>query len=159
MIKPIVKFDSPSNQFVGIKIENNVPVISFPLGVRLSNPNDYNDLREYVLYLTKAISQVKSFNKEKKYVNEKNNVVENFPFFDYIWLLNDYINNGIFSSKEKITSKNNSGKINWKKTINGSKLLQRKKIFFYNLYSDKYISNDNYITRLHEYCLNEANKN
>lgn len=146
------------DSFVGIKVNDGIPNITFPYGVDISNFNNPKTLNRNILLLIKAISYAKSIYKEKVKLKEGGKFVDGFPLFDFIWLLSDYISNGLFQTKEKNYNSNAKGKINWKRTLRGSFTISSGNVIYDELITEKYILIDNQITKIHAHCVYEANK-
>lgn len=146
------------DSFVGIKVNDGIPNITFPYGVDISNFNNPKTLNRNILLLIKAISYAKSIYKEKVKLKEGGKFVDGFPLFDFIWLLSDYISNGLFQTKEKNYNSNAKGKINWKRTLRGSFTISSGNVIYDELITEKYFLIDNQITKIHAHCVYEANK-
>ncbi len=147
-----------SNDFVGIRIENNKLKINFPLGYEF-NQNKYK-IRKDIILLIKVINKYKKL-KGKNYDNILNDLEQDyneFPLNEYLLIIEDFLNNGYYNKKINIDNKTDAGKINWKNTI--------KKIKPYiendELYYLKYICNntinskDNKITEVHKWIVYES---
>lgn len=72
-----------------------------------------------------------------------------------LFLLNDYVDNGIYSEDERIIELNGEGSINWNLTVSQiDPLIIDNKPIYFDVYTDKKIDNEkNYCTRLHRYIL------
>lgn len=98
-----------SNDFVGIKFEDNSVNLFVPQVFR----QDENRKQDLLLFL-KSLAIAKSLEKESVKTGKKaNNGV--WPIDSYLWVIHDYLENGFYYNREKIYSKSNSGKIEWKK--------------------------------------------
>ena len=104
--------EDKSNAFAGIKIEEGMVKVHVPKVFR----QDENFKKDIRLFL-KSIEIAKTQNKAniKKGSNETDNV---WPIDSYLWLINDYLENGLYYNREKKLSRSNSGKIEWKKKKN-----------------------------------------
>ena len=102
--------------FVGLRFEDNQALVYFPLGYNI--PSDDNECRISILNLLKSI------NLSKKMDDTSNNFGVNvgefyeFPVNSFLWIINDYLSNGLYKSVNVKYSQNGSGKINWKRTFN-----------------------------------------
>lgn len=115
IIKPEVQSVKNSNEFVGIKIEEGSLKIFIPKVLRLSE-NEKIKNKELLLFL-KSILLAKTIKNEKIQITDNDEVGEMWPIDSYIWLINDYLENGYYYNREKQISKNRSGKIDWKRTL------------------------------------------
>lgn len=158
----IYKVDDDS--FVGIKFENENVGIYIPalynigLTSRVTNWKDINlDKRDGVkidiLTFLKTISIVntrevytgKSFLKFNKY---------NKAFESMLWLIEDYIKNGIYCEFDKEKVKNSNGRINWKITLKQVPYINNKEEFIYNsIIVDKKVKVHRGLTEIYKFCL------
>ena len=101
----LVKVDK-SNEFVGIKIENDNVKLFIPQVFREEKENIKNDR----LLFLKSLALAKTFDKQSvKKGNDANNDV--WPIDSYLWIIRDFLENGYYYNREKIYSRSNSGKI------------------------------------------------
>lgn len=143
------------NHFVGIKSENDKIQVFFPLGFNLSN--DDISIRKDILLL---ISILKESN--NKLITDSFNIVHEsknqFPIDSYIYIIKDFISRGIY--KEKIINhrKNNSGKINWSKTISQLEpFISNNKPYYLNfIVKENNIHEDNILSHIHKYFVYES---
>ena len=91
-------------------------------------------------------------NSDSKY-SMNNGKVEEVPFNSFIWVINDYLNNGLYTDKEKIYKRNQNGKINWKKTLNTKFYISGNNAVYLNPYVEKNTLEDNIITDIHGHCV------
>ncbi len=139
------------DRFVGIRFNKEVEII-FPIGFDV--PKTERELKESIFFLFDSFGLTDS-KKEKEY-NEGNDYLEDFrlPIHSYFWLLNDYVHNGLFFSREKVASHNSRGKINWKKTIQKERPVISKQGFVYlSPFFEHSRDADTIITEIEKYCL------
>ena len=142
------------NGFVGIKYDDSGVNVFFPWGYSI--PTDVKEFRLSVFELIRTISLSKknSDNGNKKsFMNGDNKEV---PIYSFIWIINDYLKNGLFRDYEKTYAHGLSGKINWKRTINSDYVISDNNIIFLNPIVEKKESNDNTITDIHAFCINRS---
>lgn len=140
---------------VGIEFKNEYINIYFPHGYRLPKEEDINAQREAVIDLLNTMSLTKDID-EKGYLREKNGDISGFPVNSYLWLLNDYINNGLFNIREKVYIQSQKGKINWKRTFSTTPIFSEQGAVYLNPYVEKNTKIDNIITEIHAYCINDC---
>lgn len=139
------------DNYVGIKFLDDDIKIYFPLGYNI--PDEDSECRKSIIGLLKTISiKDKLFNSDLKYSNKFDNASE-IPFYSFLWLINDYLNNGLYTDKEKVYKRGINGKINWKKTMNMPFYLCKNKAIYLNTYVEKNNIEDNVITDIHSYCV------
>lgn len=155
-----IKIAGQFNDFVGLKIVNGSPEITFPYGVDIY---DYN-INVYkrnvkIKNLLKSILFTKSHFKDKGMINDIGVIKDNFPFFEMMWLLNNFISNGKYMEFVNVSSKNNGKKINWKKTISGDFYIQNNNIHFKDIYTVNRMKESKIITEIYIYCINISYRN
>ena len=162
---------SDKTNFVGIKIENNIPKVYFPLGydieeckIELGKANSYEKIkriRKDIIFLMNSLKRCLKKNdgeEIEEYEYYKKDIF--FPFFTCYDLIVDYIENGYYQENEAIYKKQKSGKINWNKTIKQIQpIVQNQSFIYVNFIAKRSQSNVNSIIRLiHEYCIYDCNK-
>lgn len=71
-------------------------------------------------------------------------------------MINDYLANGFYVNREKVYKINQSGKINWKKTMQSDPIVSGKSIVFPNVTVERTSSIDNLIVEIHRYCVKKS---
>lgn len=147
------------DDFVGIKYEKDNIVINLPLGYSPSQFEKMSDKDKKlnILMLLRSISIVKGnkhFNtKFDSHIGDDKEI----PFNSYLWIISDYLNNGIFQDIEKEYKQGiNSGKINWKRTLNSEKYFSDGDVIFLKPYFETKQQINDLITELNIYCINKS---
>lgn len=142
--------EDKSNAFVGIKIEEGRVKVHVPKVFR----QDENFKRDIRLFL-KSIEIAKTQNKAniKKESNETDNV---WPIDSYLWLINDYLENGLYYNREKKLSRSNSGKIEWKKTLQQVPIYSDGNIIYDQLITSRMVPANDMITHIYKICLRQS---
>lgn len=139
------------DNYVGIKFLENEVKVFFPIGYEIPD-NDF-ECRKSIISLIKTISiGNKIIKSDSKYSNNNGNEKE-IPFNSFLWIISDYLNNGLYTDKEKIYKHGQNGKINWKKTLNTQFYISGKNAIYLNPYVEKNTLQDNIITDIHAYCI------
>ena len=95
-----VSSNSFNDDYVGIKFLEDGIKVYFPLGYEI--PSNNSDCRKSIIKLLKTISIEKKLNKsDSKYSLTKGKDRE-IPINSFLWIINDYLNNGLYNDKEKI---------------------------------------------------------
>ena len=149
--------NSKENNFVGIKYLNDDIRVFFPLGYEI--PNEDDKCRKSIISLLETISLTKAIINQEVKLNDQLREDYAFPISAYLWLIRDYLTNGIYKTSDKVIKPNSQGKIKWKQTLNDSPIYSNKGISFLKLYTEHRISVDDIITQIHIICLNESFKN
>lgn len=106
------------DSFIGLRVENNNLVFSYPVTYRLNQDNE----KELFSQIKKILATISLTSQSEQY----NTLYENYselqpksevPLLAYLYIIEDYITNGKYRNFEKIIKKENKGKINWKKTL------------------------------------------
>lgn len=149
------------DNFVGLKYKKDTINIYLPLGYEINRTSENNEissieLKTRILLLLKSISLVRSYDKSKNAFGQ--NVGENkeIPFNSFLWLINDYFNNGLYQEIDKKYTKKNQGKINWKKTLNSEHYFSNNNVIIINPYYETNYQKDNMITELNNYCVKKS---
>lgn len=147
------------DDFVGIKYEKNSISICLPLGydVPLFEQMSDKEKKVNILLLLRSVGITKS--RDNYGAQFDNSIGDNkeMPFNSFLWIISDYINNGIFQDIEKeYKQKINSGKINWKRTLNSEHFFSDGTVVFINPYFETKQQVDNLITELNIYCINKS---
>ena len=139
--------------FVGIKIENGKTKIFFPYGYpidELTNEEE-KEQKKQIRYLMYSICE----SKIKTNIYSKSSDIDGTDFlYDCIFLIEDYLNNGLYQERKKTESLNTNGRVNWKKTLtNQTPMINFDNgkvcsVYFNNLYKNKTTKFDNIYTYL-----------
>ena len=145
------------DDFVGIRYSKDKISVLLPLGYDkgIFSANSSLDTEQKVdlLMLLKTITLVKTFNNDKTDFGNDDGEKNEIPFNSFIWIINDYFNNGLYQEIEKRYIQHSHGKINWKKTLNSEHYFSEKSIDFINPFYESNVQKNNIITELNNYCL------
>lgn len=147
------------DDFVGIKFDKKNITICLPIGYDLDLFKDMSDKdkKSNILILLRSIGIIKN----KKYLDTRfdNMSGDNreIPFNSFMWMISDYINNGVFQDVEKeYKQKINSGKINWKKTLSSEHFFTDNNVIFTSPFYEIKFQTSDLITDLNIYCINKS---
>ena len=123
--------EETEENFVGIKYNNGDIKITFPLGYEIPKENEIA-CRKSVIQLFKTIKL--AHEKKLDYENGENFLMCNdgLSIDSYMWILSDYIENGLYSDSEKTYHQNNNGKINWKRTFKTAPFVSHNSLVYLN---------------------------
>lgn len=117
MVKKEIEFIIPENKresrFIGFNYDEDNSKFFFPCQYQIGEAEKKKEAR-------KILSLIKKAQKDYLYGGKSS---ELFQFHSMMWLINDFIENGYYVEKEKITKVATAGKINWKKTIKANSVL------------------------------------
>ena len=145
-----------TDAFVGIEYKDNDVCIYFPIGFEI--PEEDDKCRLSIISLLETISKANKIKKEGFYLTDHIEDDNSFPLLSYIWLINDYLSNGLYQPLEKIIKKNLNGKVNWKRTFKEVPFLNCSNLVYLNLYTEHNYFSESIITQIHIFCLNIAFK-
>jgi len=146
------------DKFVGVRVENGVPKIYFPMGYRLSSrPTDARrDIRNLIDVLgTFAKNDESSYG----FTELGDNLVQNFPISAYLIIIEDYLSQGYYFEKEPHLSMGVRGKIDWSRTFrNHLPFIQKNGSPIYSKFTVKIsrTAEDQLITNIHKYCVYQS---
>lgn len=142
-----------STNSVGIEFKKDIINIYFPLGYKIPDCNNEIEEKKAILDLIRTISLCKN-NGEREEYNFENGETENIPVNSYLWLINDYLKNGLYNVFEKKYIQSQKGKINWKKTFKTKPVFNEKEIVYLNPITELKSKNANIISEIHAVCVN-----
>lgn len=156
LLKLCKNVEETEDNFIGIKYNGEKIDIIFPLGYRI--PKEKSDLICSIKQLFKLIKivhdrKIDCFN-NGEFVDNSNNL----PIDSYQWIINDYLNNGIYVDIEKTYHQENRGKINWKKTFKTPFLVNKKSLVYLNPIVEKKLNVKNIISEIYAYCVDESTR-
>lgn len=145
-----------SDDFVGLKFENNRPRIVFPRGYAVSDGE--NAVRTDIIRLLATINKFRDRyegDEERAALGEQ---YFSFPLLSYQYIIQDYLLHGYYVEKESRYVDSLKGKINWKRTIQHKQpQIDGRSAVYLNFVVRKNIINDsNLLTKIHEYCVYES---
>lgn len=140
------------DSFVGLRYKKEGIEVVFPVGYDIGEENDI--VRRNILSLLYILSEFadKTIEDAK---TQSLNTNTGFPIFSYIYLIRDYLANGLYMEKESSYSVRKRGKINWGRTIKSQKAYPSNGSFVYLDYvvKESTINQNELITLIHETCL------
>lgn len=160
--KVLFKNSFEEDNFVGLKYDKENISVYLPLGydkdyfdhdVELSS-NQKVDL----LLLMKSINLVKSLTDEMSDFGDNIGNNNEIPYNSFLWIIDDYFNNGLYQEIEKKYIQRSNGKINWKRTLNSEHYFSNNNVIYINPYYESSFRKNNLITELNNYCLHQSVK-
>lgn len=145
-----------NNSFVGIKIKEDKIDLYYPEAYDMASINNMFEFRQDVLDLLRTISLAKT----KSNINNeiKNNLTtnESFTLISYLWLINDYLVNGLYFNREKVYKENQRGKINWRRTLSGEPIISNGNIIYNNIVVETINKEDNIMVDIYKLCVRRS---
>lgn len=147
---PEITFTEDANDFVGLYVKNGELKISVPKILKFSE--DIKIKKKEIILFLNSINLAKTL--DKSLLNNTDEILDiSWPFDSYIWIIEDFLNNGLYFNREKHYVNANVGKIEWKKTLKNTPLISNGNLIYTNFTTSKINPCDNYITSIYEYCL------
>ena len=140
-----------SSDFMGIKIRGEKIQIYIPQTLKLSE-NEIQRNREIVLFL-QSLNLTKLTEED---ILNGNAIGPKWPFQSYIWVIHDYIENGIFYNHEKMYSRDKSGKIDWKRTLRTTPIISDGNVIYDKLITSKMTASNDKISEIYKVCVNQS---
>ena len=146
--------EDTDDNFVGVKYNKGDIQIIFLLCYRL--PDDNKERIESIKQLFKTIKL--SHDKKIDYEDsgEHSPDASGLPIDSFQWIINDYLDNGIYIDNEKVYSQDSKGKINWKRTFKTKFLVNKKSLVYLNPIIEKNNNIKNIISEIHAYCIDKS---
>lgn len=141
-----------SNDKVGIEFDDNIVKVFIPQVFRLSDNKNITS-HDLLLFL-KSLSIAKSLNSNNFKEDKESGSI--WPIESYLWIIRDYLENGIFYNREKIFSRNPKGKINWKKTLKSQPIISNNNIIYDKLVTSRISTYDDILSQIFKYCLKQS---
>ena len=141
--------------FVGVLSIKNIIIKSFPKYL-LSNDEPFDEMKEILKVLNKYNSDEHIINLYNGHDNQRE-----FNLLSVcLYLINDYFNNGIYTTEQEIIEINGDGEILWENTINETFAIIIRNKPYYTELQTRNVNNDelDYITRLHKYIITDCCK-
>lgn len=139
--------------FVGVLAIGNVVVKSFPKYL-LSKDEPFDEMKETLRVLNKYDSEENIINLYNGYDNQKE-----FNLLSVcLYIINDYFDNGVYTTEHEVIETNGEGEILWDNTINETFAIIIRNKPYYTELQTKNVNNDdlNFIVRLHKCIITEC---
>lgn len=148
-----VKVAKTDREFVGIKVSNNKVTITFPIGYEIVEETIKTSNREKIKKLYNDVKILMTTIEKSK--NELYGTgYKEFNFSSAIFIIEDFIKNGLYNKPKNICQKNTNGKINWKRTILQMQPIYTKGNYIYlQTYNYNICETENKVTEIQKYCL------
>ena len=87
------------DSFIGIKIKNSLIDFYFPETYDIAEEHDIINLRNDIFAILRTISLAKTFTESNEKVENKFSINGQFALMSYLWIINDYLTNGIYVNR------------------------------------------------------------
>lgn len=151
-----------NNAFVGVRIRNESIEFHYPESYDISGVEDVSTIKDIKTFRRDMIDILHTISlaKTRSYSMQKTengiSSARNFTFMSYLWIIRDYISNGIYRNTEKIYRNNAKGKVNWKRTLTTQPIISNGNIIYNNLVVEVNNDCDTIITEAHRFCVYDS---
>ena len=143
------------DSFIGIKIKNNRIDFYYPETYSFDE-SSIEKSREDVLAILQTISIAKTHSDSRIKVESSFSNNEAIPLLSYLWIIRDYMMNGFYVNREKVLKKNQRGKVDWKRTLNGQPIISKGNVVYSDIVVSVKNELDNIIVEIHKYCVKKS---
>lgn len=142
------------DSFVGLKFKGNEIHFYYPETYRFSmdNPNVRNDIIDFL----RTIGIAKTASSQISSAFNKTNGEGDFALLSYLWVIKDFLANGFYVNREKIYKTNQSGRIDWKKTMQSQAIVSNGNVVFPNITVTVKNNVDNLLVEIHRFCVKRS---
>ena len=154
-----------NNAFVGVRIRNDSIEFHYPEsydlsgGENVSTVKDIKAFRRDMIDILHTISLAKTRSSSMKKTESGVSSIKNFTLMSYLWIIRDFISNGIYRNTEKIYRYNAKGKINWKKTLSTQPIISNGNVIYNDVVVEVNNDCDTIITEAHRLCVYDSIRN
>lgn len=157
----LVLYDIDGNSNDSLYVFTFVGIITVGSRVLISYPKYIKTEDRIIPKMKQVLKVLEKCNSKDEVVHDMsgNGETDNFNLLGVIKnLINDYMENGLYSNNQDIIETNGQGTINWDKTINESfALISNNKPYYVEYFTNKTVEDDlDYFRRLHGYILTDA---
>ena len=144
------------DSFVGIKIRNNRIDFYYPEAYAISEIDDSNAFRKDVIAILNTISIAKTMSSEKIKIESSMNHGCTYTLQSYLWIIRDFLSNGLYKNREKTLKRNQRGRINWKRTLQTQPIISNGNVIYNDLIVEVPNQVDNIIVEIHKLCVRKS---
>ncbi len=142
--------------FTGIRISNQSIDFFYPETFRLSPIEDMYNFRNDIIAILSSIGLAKSIESPTKEIESSFADNQDFSIISYLWILNDYYRNGIWTNKATRYREGQFGKINWKRTLQQPPFISNGRIVYPNSIVETTVSVNDILSEIHKYCVKSS---
>jgi len=157
MAKPINYYnalDAPDD-FVGARVFETHIDFYFPYGFEV-DVTDATQCKKDALRLLSVVSIASRSDLNRELSFDAKGNMGRMPVNSYIWVINDYAENGLYSATMKTFRRDQFGRINWKRTFKTQSSLTNDSFIYLEPVIEVKTRTDNLLTAIHHYCLQVA---
>ncbi|WP_418553916.1 LlaJI family restriction endonuclease [Longibaculum muris] len=138
-----------------MKINDDAVELYLPtlLSVADYKKNKYK-FQQDILSFLKTITLSKTL--EDQWINkdQKSYKHSKWPLDSYLWILEDYLKNGVYQNFIKKNCQDLKGKIDWKKTLKTQPIISNGNVIYDKIVTTKLLKSENLITEIYKWIIN-----
>ena len=142
------------DSFVGLRIKGNDIHFFYPESYRFDEES--LKVRMDIIDLLRTISIAKTSSIEPSRANNTTKVQGEYALMSYIWVIRDFLANGFYINREKTYKVNESGRVDWKRTMGTQPIVSNRNIIYPNIIVSVKNEVDNLIVDIHKYCVKKS---
>ena len=142
------------DSFVGLRIVGNDIHFYYPESYHFDE--DADTARSDIIDMLRTISIAKTSAMEPSKINNKNTNSGDFALLSYLWVIKDYLTNGFYINREKLYKINQSGRVDWKRTMQSQLIVSNGNIIYPNITVSVKSNVDNILVEIHKYCVKKS---
>lgn len=147
---------SIDNSFIGIKIKNDKIDFYYPEAYDLSDIENIKEFRQDIIAILNTISIAKTLSADKTKIETSLSDTESFTLQSYLWIIKDFLTNGIYVNREKVLRNNQHGRINWKRTLQKQPIISKGNVVYTDVVVEVPNITDNIIVEIHKQCVKKS---
>ena len=144
------------DSFIGMKIKNNIIDFYYPEAYDLSDVKNIKEFRQDILSILNTISIAKTLSDDKAKIESSLSNKEDFALQSYLWIIKDFLTNGIYVNREKVLRRNQRGRINWKRTLQNQPMISKGNVVYTDVVVEVPNITDNIIVEIHKQCVKKS---
>lgn len=143
------------DSFVGLKIRNDKVDFYYPESYDLDETS-LETAKDDILAILFTISIAKTHSNSNLKIESSLSNNQALPMLSFLWIINDYFKNGFYINRDKILKKNQRGRVDWKRTLNGQPLVSKGNVIYKDLVVEVKNDLDNLIVEIHKFCVKKS---
>ena len=140
-----------NDSFIGLRIKGNDIHFHYPESYRFDESS--NSVRKDIIDLLRTISIAHTFTPEESGANNIRDKEAEFALMSYLWVIKDFLVNGFYKNREKNYKINQSGRIDWKRTMKFQPIISNGNVIYKDITVEVKSHVDNIIVDIHRYCV------
>lgn len=142
------------DSFIGLKFKGNEIHFYYPETYRFSTESPH--VRSDIVDLLRTIGIAKTSSSQLSSAYNKATGEGDFALLSYLWVIKDFLANGFYVNREKIYKTNQSGRIDWKRTMQSQAIVSNGNVIFPNITVSVKNTVDNLLVEIHRFCVKRS---